>query len=556
MADLLRRSHKNPLRFPIGSPVGVSLCASALPLAAVLFFVSASCNRPAQIEADAARFCDSLETEFESANADIGSALWRNTRNGVEYDSLHFKRKTWFERLNSMEALARIDKSQRESNDSLTAQRLKVSRKRILGALLENDPEISLIVDSLRRGALQELAKSPASFPELKSDTIPLLYRRREIYRQVSGAQQDFSSEILRLTRLRNQSCQNLGYNSLLDLNLSFSGITRDELNRTLAEIDSATVGQYKRLLKRIADTLSHRRLEEADIYFYELRVVSRFRRDFSRSDALDFALQTVTGLGIDIRYKSVFVDSATGLVGAPFLVAPHPPEDIRLLYRTSFTDAEPIIGVTDIENLLMQLGESAQLLSAGDKSYLLRQVTDPLWRRCLGELFVSLLDRRELQRTFARIPRGEFELFEASVADTRLLKLRRLLALVRLELALYDNPNRDLTEVYRKIVSDILYVKADKQYQYWTGRRELLMEPATQFGRLYSLLVSAQIYSTALREFGTLANNPLFGDYLQKTYFAYGARHDWPELILLGTGERLDSKYFLDRFSDDAPAQ
>ncbi len=518
--------------------------------------VTSSCNQPAQTEAAASSFCDSLEAEFESANASIGVSLWRNLRDGSSLESLRLARQVWYERLNSMGALGRIDKYQRVSKDSLTIQRLQVSRKRILGALLENDPDISLITDSLRREALVEVATPPASFSVLATDTIPLLYRRREVYHQLVGARRDFSSAITRLARLRNQSCQKLGYNSLLDLNLELSGLTKDDLNQTLAEIDSTTVGRYKGLLKRIADTLSHRSLEEADLYFYEYKIASRYRRDFSRSKALDFALKTISDLGIDIRYRSVFVDSGAGLAGAPLLVAPHPPDDIRVLYKTRVEDGALKVGSYEIPELLLKLGQSVQLLSSESESYLLREPAEPLWSRCSGELFVSLLNRRGLQRKYARIPEGQFDQYEASVGDVRLLRLRRLLLMVRLELELYDNPNRDLTEVYHKLVSEVLLVKPDKQFQYWTSRRELLLEPARHFARLYSQLIVAQIYSTALREYGALANNPQFGSYLQNAYFASGSRIDWSDLVLLGTGERLDSKYFLDRFAVGSQAK
>ncbi len=508
-------------------------------------FVVVSCKSPARIDGDAGSFCDSLELEFERADAAIGKLLWRSVSAGGTLDSLRDFRQQWFERLNTGLALSRIDLLKSAVTDSLLLRRLSVTRKRILRTLLNSDPDISRIVDSLRPLALTDVASAPAAIPELDSGAVPLLYRRREVYHSLIGSRHDFSSAIVRLARLRNRRSQALGYNSLLDLNLQLSGVSRDELNLTLSLIDSATSKQYKLLLKRIAETLSHRRLEEADVYFYEYRTMNPFRRDRTRAQALDFALQTITDLGINIRFAPVFVDSITQLKGAPWLLSVHPPDDIRALYSTAPAKS----GADDIAALLSRFGQSVQLFSATNTSYIFRQPSDPLWEASIGGLFSGLLNRRELQQTYARVPTERYEEFVSALADARLLRLRRLLALIHFELALYDNPNRDLQEVYAQVVGDILYIKPDKQYQYWSSRRDMLLEPATEFCRLYASLLSAQIYSSALREYGSLANNPKFGAYLRMTYFAPAAVADWQDVLLLGTGEKLDLNYFLEQY-------
>jgi len=516
-----------------------------------LVFVT-SCKNPAQTKHLAAEFCDSLQTQFEAADAAIGAGIWENALGRFPADSLRNTQSLWYRQLNDATILAQIDKFQQTISDSLLLHRLQVSRKRTLIALLEHEPAIAYIVDSLRPSALKQYAKAPGTFPEFRNDSIPLLYRRREIYHQLAGTGADFSSEIVRLARLRNQRCQTLGYSSLLDLNLQLSGLTRDDLDNTVKTIDSVTIGAYRKLLQRIATKLSHHSLEEADIYFYENHVLDRFRRRYTRTEALAFALDVLTGLGFNVRYASLFIDSTVASSGAPWLVTPHPPEDIRLAYKTTNKPAT----ADEVEALLYQLGESVFLLSNPETPYMLRKPTDPLTKHCIGQLFVDLLTRRELQGQYNHISREDYELFSAAVADAQLIRLRSLLTMIRFEIELYDDPNRDMTVVYRNVVSKTLLVKPDKQFQRWTNRRDLALEPATQFCRLYASSLSAQIYSAALREFGSLANNPRFGKYLLQTYFEPLTTAAWTDVLLLGAGEQLNLKYFLDRFAVSASTE
>ncbi len=504
-----------------------------------------SCKSPSQVENKASFFCDSLETEFETVEINLGKGLWRLVTRGGNLDSLNSVRRQWFDRLSSSQALTRIDLLKKSTSDSLQLRRLTVSRRQILRSLLINDPEISRIVDSLRVFALTDVSKSAASFSELDSSGIPLLYRRRDIYRYLNGSTRDLSSAIVRLARLRNQRAQALGYNSLLDLNLHLSDVSRDELNQTLALIDSMTVGQYKALLSRISDTLSRRNLEEGDVFFYEQKIMNSFLRHRTRSRTLNFALETITDLGIKIRFASVFIDSTSQLKGRPWLVTPHAPDDIRILYLSSSASS----AANDISDLLSKLGQSVQLLTNGASNYMLRKPSDPLWESATGQLFTDLLNRRNLQRKYLRIPAENYDNFARAYADSELLKLRRLLTLISFEIALYDNPNRDMSEVYEQVVGNVLLVKPDSKYQLWSSQADLLLEPATQYCRLYGSLISAQIYSAALREHGTLAGNPQFGAYLQKTYFEPASRVDWPRMLLEGTGEKLDPNYFLEQY-------
>ncbi len=515
----------------------------------LLVFVT-SCKNPTQTKRLAAEFCDSLQTQFEAADAAIEAGMWENVLGRIPADSLQNTQSLWYRQLSDAAILTQIDRFQQTVSDSSLLHRLQVSRKRTLTALLKHEPTIAYIVDSLRPSALKQYAKAPEIFPEFRNDSIPLLYRRRELYHQLTGAGADFSSEIVRLARLRNQRCQTLGYSSLLDLNLQLSGLTRDDLDKTVRTIDSVTIGAYRKLLQRIATKLSHHNLEEADIYFYENHILDRFRRTYTRTEALAFALDVLTGLGFNVHYASLFIDSTLTASGAPWLVAPHPPEDIRLAYETT---SEPATA-DEVEALLYQLGESVFLLSNSNTPYMLRKPTDPLTEHCIGQLFVDLLTRRELQGQYNHISGEDYELFSAAVADVQLIRLRSLLTMIRFEIELYDDPNRDLSDVYRNVVSKTLLVKPDKQFQRWTNRRDLALEPATQFCRLYGSLLSAQIYSSALREFGSLANNPRFGKYLRQTYFKPLTTAAWTDVLLLGAGEQLNLKYFLDRFSVSAP--
>ncbi|MFQ5608339.1 MAG: hypothetical protein ACE5GA_10360, partial [Candidatus Zixiibacteriota bacterium] len=105
---------------------------------------------------------------------------------------------------------------------------------------------------------------------------------------------------------------------------------------------------------------------------------------------------------------------------------------------------------------------------------------------------------------------------------------------------------NRDLNALFWEIYQDALMVRPQRDLSPWAVHFELLSDPASQFCELLAAMISAQTRSHARREFDAVVDNPDFGTFLKRAYYAPGSWSSWSDLLLEGVGEQFEPRYYL----------
>ncbi len=135
-----------------------------------------------------------------------------------------------------------------------------------------------------------------------------------------------------------------------------------------------------------------------------------------------------------------------------------------------------------------------------------------------------------------------------------RILLIRFLQVVVRFEMEMYQNPNQDLDKVYWDLVNRYQLVNKPKEYHAkWVFSSYLTRYICYYQNYLIGITGAAQIKYTLRKEMDInnskhrcLSNNPEVTSEFFQELFGYGNSVPWQELVLLTTGDSLDTKYLL----------
>lgn len=135
-----------------------------------------------------------------------------------------------------------------------------------------------------------------------------------------------------------------------------------------------------------------------------------------------------------------------------------------------------------------------------------------------------------------------------------RILLIRFLQVVVRFEMEMYQNPNQDLDKVYWELVNRYQLVNKPNEYHAkWVFSSYLTRYKCYYQNYLIGITGAAQIKYSLNNEMNPnhskhscLSNNPEVTSEFFQELFGYGNSVPWQELVLLTTGDSLDTKYLL----------
>ncbi len=524
--------------------------ASTLMVAICAVCIAPGCGRVVRMDTTATAVCDSLDVVFESGRVTLEQERWNSLVSG-DLKTLNETRSRWGEYLEASGKLDTLRMYERLADDTLLQRRLTVARWRILAELSTNDPAVSPIVDSLGYERLSIRSTLPPLPDSLAPDSLPQAFQRQNMYRLSLAGGEQLKDWPARLTRLRNQRSRSFGYNSTVDLNLQMVGITKDELETTLQRIDSATLTTYQSVLATIKTQIGVKRPGVEDLFFYRQYMAPGTDNrglKVSRRRALRACKNALSDLRLSIENRPLFIDTQTitQRIFEPALVCVHPPDDVRLLIGG-------MGGITTLDyllNLSHTLGQAVYLTEIIERPFTQRRPPNPLWERAMGQLIADIVFTKDYVMTAAWLDQYQWKKIRPWLQNRRIIELREKLALIQFEIEMYENPNRDLNNLFWDVYQRFLLVTPQRDLYPWARYFELISDPAAQFCWLYSSLISAQTFSHAVREFDSVEGNPEFGIFLGNAFYGPGATRGWSDLLLDGLGERLSANYFLNQFT------
>lgn len=512
-----------------------------------------ACQSSSDHDERATKFCDTFDIEYASARQAIEKARWESYFSG-ETGALDTLRQSWSAMLRTTRSAQRARDLATQVTDTSLVTRLRTIGWRITREEIESELQPTAIVDSLLL-AENPPTRADTAFTEGLYDTTvagpgrQAHKRRQDLFLAKYQPDSRFTIWLPRIIRLYNQRVRELGYNTLVDLNLAASQITREDLGALIQRVDSVSLPSYLAILQKVKEELGASQLTAVDLDFYrrrhDLQDVANWK--CLRSRAVQSAIELLKLAGAKPEADPLYLDTTSQLrIDYALTISPHPPLDVRL--APGFSVGQ--VGYDYWLDLAGAVGEATYYLRTSRAPFALRLSSDPLRRALVSRLFIEMAQSRELlNQTFGPIF-ADWESVVRRYHERELIELRMRLALLEFELEVFDNPNRDLGELYWSAYQKYLLITPELSAEPPGIASELLRNPGSQYCWLYSELITAQVVSHALREFGALADNQSFGAFVVDVFCRPDARHTWSDILLQGVGERLSPVYYLERFT------
>jgi len=362
---------------------------------------------------------------------------------------------------------------------------------------------------------------------------------REAAYRTMSNPGEAVAQQLARLFRLRNQATRRMGYNDYFSLTIDLAGSETASYLQFLDAVDSVTRGPYNDLADELQASIG---TEPLEVYDWE----SRFGRTMTEADALFpvdsqkvYLKRFAAGLGFDIDRLPIYwrtaKDNVAGDRSVALVVAPG--HDVRIVAR--LTD-----GIQSYASLVRAFALALRGVLVVQESDLLARTVDPAWSEGIATLFERLAVETEWLQSITSVFRDLHVRLVRAEQAIKLLRLRLLLVEARLEYDAYRNPGKNLNDRYWDLFEEYVGLPRHDDLTPWAGNKAFVQQPLAAYYQLLGECVAAQNLNYLSSHYDRIVNNKELGSFLTHSYFRFGARYDWRELIERATDQKLSPDY------------
>ena len=424
---------------------------------------------------------------------------------------------------------------------------------------------------------------------------------RREAWEASKTVGRKVEGTVRELARLRNRLAREAGYPDHYHRSLDLQEIDAAELDRIMAELESATDGPFKRLKENLDAKLEQKFSVESvmpwhlyDPFFQSCKYdpislprqasqgnsgaasgtgnggltpeqdsdasvafVADVDRFFREKDLEELARTTYDNMSLEVRdvlaKSDLYERGGKNQHAFCLSVSREYPYDVRVL-----ANVRPDSYWMD--TMLHEFGHAVYDKYINPKlPYFLRTVAHMCTTEAIALMMGSLADDPAWLSAVAEVPEAELSkirehLLWVKRAD-KLVFIRWALVMFNFERELYADPDRDdLNSLWWDLVERLQLVKRPpgRDEPDWAAKIHVAVAPVYYHNYVLGHLISAQLRnhleSRVTR--GPFYENEVAGRYLVEAFFGPGARDNWQDTVLRATGEPLRAGYFVGTIS------
>ncbi len=385
---------------------------------------------------------------------------------------------------------------------------------------------------------------------------------RREAWEASKQIGPVVASDIRELARLRNRAAHRLGYANFHRMSLQLDEIDPDWLFATLDDLAVRTEQPFRAVKAELDAELSKRfhvpveglrAWHYSDPFFQEAPKTGSVDLDpyFADQKLEDLALKTYDGLGLDVRdilARSDLYEREKKNQHA-FCTDIDREGDIRTLCNLRPNRYW-------LDTLLHELGHGVydQYVPRGIP-WLLRTSAHTLSTEAMALIMGSIIFEKDWLIQIRGLPVTEVDKLTAAIRRYERLKelifTRWVLVMVNFERALYEDPERDLNTLWWNLVEKYQLVRRPEARNMpdWATKYHVAMAPAYYQNYLLGKIVAAQWERWLSQHVGGLVNRQEAGDFFRERVFGLGATLHWNDALEHATGEKLNIRYFVDKY-------
>jgi oligoendopeptidase F len=302
------------------------------------------------------------------------------------------------------------------------------------------------------------------------------------------------------------------------------------------------TDSEYRRLLDQMRRELRLEKIEPWDLEYYFSTLTNDFeRRQFVPAQGWPKTRQLAASLGYDLDKLPVEMRAADlGFDGAAYPILYG--KDVKIL-------ANRLSGIRFYDKLLHSTGHALHYSMMDGPSFLLRADCPEPFDEGLAEFFNTLLYRPEVSVSLFGLSAEQAAILAKRYRLKTLFDLREKMADSLFEFEAYADPRQDLAALYNRIHTEYLGVDL-RDAPVWAYNPMYGSDPIYLQSFVLAHIVARQIQHTVDQRFGARWDAAA-GDFLKQKFYSRGAEQSLDEIMLAGTGKRLDPQFLIDYLRD-----
>ncbi|QEG35624.1 M2 family metallopeptidase [Bythopirellula goksoeyrii] len=393
---------------------------------------------------------------------------------------------------------------------------------------------------------------------------------REQVWKANKDVGGQVAVDLRELVRMRNEAAKELGFKNYHAMQLAINEQDQEEILALFDELDELTREPYARAKEQIDTALADQYgllisdlqpWHYQDPFFQEPPAVYEvdLGGPFSDADILRVCREFYAGIQLpieDVLENSDLYEKAKKSPHA-FCTDIDREGDVRVL-------ANIVPNEYWMSTMLHELGHSVYsskyipmslpyllrvnshiLTTEGVAMMFERFATDPAWLKAYG---VDVDDPARYKAASQRMRRDKLLIFS-----------RWCQVMLRFEMAMYEDPDQDLNQLWWDLVEKYQLVKrpADRKAPDFASKIHIVSAPCYYHNYMMGELFACQVHAAICRDLelpGDPANAiytrvPRVGAFMQEKIFDPGATLPWNELTKHATGELLNAKAFAEEF-------
>ena len=302
------------------------------------------------------------------------------------------------------------------------------------------------------------------------------------------------------------------------------------------------TDSEYRQLLDQMRRELRLEKIEPWDLEYYFSILTNDFeKRQFVPAQGWQKTRQLAANLGYDLDRLHVEMRAADlGFDGAAYPILYG--KEVKIL-------ASRLGGIRFYDRLLHSTGHALHYSMMDGPSFLLRaDCAEPL-DEGLAEFLTLMLYRPEVSVSLFGLSTEQAALLAKRYRLKTLFDLREKMADSLFEFEAYADPSRDLGALYNRIHTQYLGVDLHNA-PVWAYNPMYGSGPIYLQSFVLAHVVARQIQHSVDQRFGARWGTAA-GDFLRQKFYSRGAEQGLDEIMLAGTGKRLDPQFLIEYLRD-----
>ncbi len=488
---------------------------------------------------------DSLSHKIVWVNRRIAQETWKSLTTG-QSDSLQFF--VDFERylVSDPQTASKLAQAGSQVTNEEMKRRLYILNSLIQTGRVDQSSAVTDLRDSIYN-AYQAFA---ADFEgEVRSQqflmnivrTDPDQSRREMAYRAYTAVGSEVSDMCERLFRLRNQIAQKAGYNNYFSLAFAGRDPGLNDYVALIGKVDSLTAEPYNAILQRLRAQQPTGDVEIWDLYHAYAPALARLDQYIPVDSEMDYAKAGLRDIGIDLDNLPIYLYITEDNAAAPFAMSliVDSPDDQRIIGNLN-------AGFQSTQMIMDAIGYAVSSAHTVETDPLFTMIQMQPFKSGIGHIFSDFVADTAWLRRYTATPQTVLNGVVDAERDRRIIELRLLLTDIMFEYESYQNPGRDLNQVYWDMVEKYAYLPRHDDIMPWAADLTFVTDPLSLNDDLIGRIIARQTMHYLYRTNGTVVGNRETRAFLVQNYFRFGSRYGWRELLNRGTTEGFDPAYLV----------